>query len=134
MKRSMKWLFLGMVAVAAFSGCPLANTFFIHIDNQGNNIAITKIRLVNFETQEPVTGDLLQYDVPEGEQRTLLVSMDQVGTADMLRVTIEGTNPSNPLNFSTARKIDGGFAAGKTITVTVTGSPTQSVQVEIDPS
>lgn len=92
------------------------------------------IKLRDFNAQENVGGNVLLIPVQPGHTQLNFVSMDKVGDADALRIRVEGTNPQQPISFAVTRVIDAGFAAGKTVAVTVKGSPTQSVDIEVDPS
>lgn len=114
------------------TGCPLLNSFTIEIINNGNNIAVTSIRLIDFEAQEDVSDNLLAEDVASGTTKRVLVLMDNVGTGDALKVRVESENPQQPISFAVTRKVNGGFAASKTVTVTVDGSPTQSVSIDVE--
>lgn len=119
------------IAVASTSGCPLASGFFIRIENNATDIAVTAIRLRDFNAQENVSGNVLLLPVQPGHTQLNFVPMITVGDADAVRVRVEGTNPQQPIGFAVTRVIDGGFEAGKTVTVTVEGSPTQSVSIEV---
>ena len=132
MRVPLKIIAIACISAVALSGCPLLNSFTIQIDNNANNIAVSLVRLVNFDAQENVTGNLLPVEVAPGVTRRVVVTMDEVGDADALKVRVESTNPQQPLSFSVTRVVDGGLAAGKTILVTVDGSPTQSVSIEVD--
>lgn len=122
-----------LVATAmVLQGCPLANGFFVRIENNATDIAVSVIKLRDFNAQENVSGNVLLIPVQPGHTQLNFVSMDRIGDADALRIRVESTNPQQPISFSVTRVIDGGFAAGKTVTVTVTGSPTQSVSVSVD--
>lgn len=124
-----------LVATAmVLQGCPLANGFFVRIENQATDIAVTVIKLRDFNAQTNVGGNVLLIPVQPGHTQLNFVSMDKVGDADALRIRVEGTNPQQPISFAVNRVIDGGFAPKKTVTVTVTGSPSQSVDIEVDPS
>ena len=128
-------LAIGLVfAAGSLSGCPLANGFFIRIQNDATDIAVTVIRLRDFQAEENVTANLLRTEVDGGTTRSVFVPLRKVASADALRIRVNGTNPQEPIGFAITRAITGGFAAGKTVTVTVTGSPTQSVDIEVEPS
>ncbi len=133
LKRYALFLCIAVVVVST-SGCPLADGFFIRIENKATDIAVTAIRLRDFNAQANVGGSVLLLPVQPGHTQLNFVSMDRVGDADAVKVRVEGTNPQQPIGFTVTRVIDGGFEAGKTVTVTVTGSPTQSVDIEVDPS
>ena len=123
-----------IAAASLLSGCPLANGFFIRIENNATDIAVTVIKLRDFNAQENVGGNVLVIPAQPGHTQLNFVSMDKVGDADALRIRVEGTNPQQPISFAVTRVINGCFAAGKTVTVTVTGSPSQSVDIEVEPS
>ncbi|NUM54378.1 MAG: hypothetical protein HUU46_12090 [Candidatus Hydrogenedentes bacterium] len=123
-----------LVIVATLPGCPLANGFFVRIENKAADIAVTVVKLRDFDAQENVGGNVLLIPVQPGHTQLNFVSMDRVGSADAVKVRVEGTNPQQPIGFAVTRVIDGGFEAGKTVVVTVEGSPTQSVDIEIEPS
>ena len=129
-------LHASLIAVWALScsACPLLSGFFIRVQNNAADIAVTVVRLRDFNGQANVTDNLLRMDVGPGSSRCVFVPVGDVGGADAVKVRIAGTNPQQPIGFAITRVIDGGFAAGKTVTVTVTGSPTQSVGIEVDPS
>ncbi|MCC6798347.1 MAG: hypothetical protein IT366_24755 [Candidatus Hydrogenedentes bacterium] len=123
-----------VAAAMVLQGCPLANGFFVRIENKATDISVSVIKLRDFNAQENVGGNVLLIPVQPVHTQLNFVSMDKVGDADALRIRVEGTNPQQPISFAVTRVIDGGFAAGKTVTVTVTGSPSQSVDIEVDPS
>ena len=106
----------------------MADGFFICVENNATEIAVTIVKLRDFDAQENVGGNVLLLPVQPGHTQLSFVSMDA------LRIRVEGTNPQQPISFAVTRVIDGGFAASKTVTVTVTGSPSQSVGIEVDPS
>ena len=112
----------------------MADGFFICVENNATEIAVTIVKLRDFDAQENVGGNVLLLPVQPGHTQLSFVSMDNVEDADALRIRVEGTNPQQPISFAVTRVIDGGFAASKTVTVTVTGSPTQSVSIEVEPS
>ena len=124
----------GFIAAGSLSGCPPANGFFIRVQNDAVGIAVTVVRLRDFNGQANVTDSLLRMDVGPGSSRCVFVPLRDVGGADAVKVRVAGTNPQQPIGFAITRVIDGGFEAGKTVTVTVAGSPTQSVSIEVDPS
>ncbi|MDZ4860811.1 MAG: hypothetical protein SGI88_17685 [Candidatus Hydrogenedentes bacterium] len=133
MKILRKTVFAIIMTMPVFlTGCPLLVSFTIRIDNNGENIAVTVVRLVNLESRDNVTDNLLPVEVSPGSTRRVLVMMDDAGDADAVKVRVESVNPQQPLSFSTTREVDGGLAAGKTIVVTVEGSPTQSVSVDVE--
>ncbi|HRK34589.1 MAG TPA: hypothetical protein PLJ47_08340 [Candidatus Hydrogenedentes bacterium] len=131
LRKAMMFIVVAGLAVS-FTGCPLLNSFTIQIDNLGNNIAVTVVRLVNFEADENVTDNILPVDVGPGVTRRVVVTMDDAGDANALKIRVESTNPQQPLSFTVTRVVEGGLAAGKTVYVTVEGSPTQSVSVQVD--
>lgn len=120
--------------LTALSGCPLADGFFVRVDNRAADIAVTVVKLRDFNAQENAGGNVLLIPVQPGHTQLNFVSMDKVGAADAVRIRVEGTDPQQPIGFAVTRVIDGGFAAGKTVTISVTGSPTQSVDIEVEPS
>jgi len=121
-----------VIAVAnLFSGCPLANGFFIRIENEATGISVTAIRLRDFNAQTNVNDNVLRLPVEPGHTQLNFVSMDKVGSADALRIRVSGT-PQQPISFAVTRLIDGGFVAGNTIVVRVEGSPTQSVSIDVE--
>lgn len=123
---------VAIVSAIALTGCPLANGFFIRIDNKATDIAVSVIRLRDFNAQENVGGNVLLIPVEPGHTQLNFVSMDKVGDADALRIRVESTDPQQPIGFAVTRVIDGGYAVGKTIRITVDGSPTQSVSIEVE--
>lgn len=119
------------IAVTQLSGCPLADGFFVRVENRAQDIGVTVVKLRDFDAQENVGGNVLLLPVQPGHTQLNFVSMDRVGEADALRIRVEGTNPQQPIGFAVTRVIGGGFAAGKTVVVTVNGSPTASVSIDV---
>lgn len=120
--------------MGTLSGCPLVDGFFIHVINNAVDIEVSSILLRDFNARQNVSANLLCTPVAPESERNVLVPMADVDTADALRIRVEGTNPQEPIRFAINRAIDGGFAANKTVVVTVEGSPTQSVRIQVDPS
>ncbi len=130
------WWRTGLVLVAAaaavlLQGCPLADGFFIRVQNDAADIAVTVVRLRDFDAQANVTDNLLRMDVEPGSSRCVFVPLGGAGDADAVKVRVESTNPQQPIGFAITRVVDGGFVAGKTIVVTIDGSPTASVSIDV---
>jgi len=120
-----------VVVASLFTGCPLANGFFIRIENNATDIAVSVVKLRDFNAQTNVSENMLQLPVEPGHTQWNFVSMDEVGSADALRIRVSGT-PQQPISFAVNRVIEGGFAVRKTIVVRVEGSPTQSVSIDVE--
>ena len=109
-----------VVLACTLSACPNPDeTFTIRVVNSSDGIDVMRLTISNVGPLggADVTDNLLLRRIRPDRQRDVTVSLEDVGTGNGIGLVLDGASSTR-----FAKVVDGGFVAGITVVVTVSGN------------